>query len=175
MSLAQIEKHLAGLESLLVAAEKDEEDEDAKISMSHEDEEDDDSKTSMDMDEEDEEKAKAARRKKKEKDAAKDDDDEDVKGAADDEDEDKEEKIASLTARLHYLEAKPYIEKMLVARANAGMPNKALRSFAKTFYGKISRGRQETVQRGQGIFHKHRHHSMANNSDMEIAWYEAGH
>ena len=71
-----------------------------------------------------------------EKDAAMDDDeDEKEKKAMDDEDE-KDKKIASLTASVTMLMAKPIVEKMLKARAERGMSPKDLRKFQKSLYGK---------------------------------------
>ena len=78
-----------------------------------------------------------------------DDDDDDEKDAMDEEmgekkkpkmsmeDEDeKDKKIASLTASLNFMISKPFVDQMLKARQEAGMPPKELQKFKRSLYGK---------------------------------------
>ena len=57
------------------------------------------------------------------------------KDSSEDEDE-KDKKIASLTASLNFMISKPFVDQMLKARQEAGMPPKELQKFKRSLYGK---------------------------------------
>ena len=87
--------------------------------------------------------------------------------AMDDKMEEKDQQIAALTASVNYMEAKPLIEKQLLARKQAGMSEEALTKFGKTFYGKSVNEIKQRLEEDRLLFPR-RSALIASSAEADV-------